>query len=119
MKANIGTLSTRSTVRVAPASDLDDRFASFSNRGPCVDLIGPGVNVLSAWNTSDLAVNTLSGTSMATPHIVGIAARAWAFDPTATAGVISRRVKRQATTAVITSVPLNTVNKLGYWSSAK
>jgi len=108
----------KSAVTVA-ASDLDDRFASFSNRGSCIDIIGPGVNVLSAWNTSDVAVNSISGTSMATPHIVGIAARAWAFDPTATASVISRRVKRQATTAVITSVPLNTVNKLGYWSSAK
>jgi len=100
------------------ASDLNDRFASFSNRGSCVDIIGPGVNVLSAWNTSDAAVNTISGTSMATPHIVGIAARAWASDPAATASIIARRVKRRATPGVVTSVPPNTVNKLGYWSPA-
>jgi len=100
------------------ASDLNDRFANFSNRGSCVDIIGPGVNVLSAWNTSDTAGNTISGTSMATPHIVGIAARAWASDPTATASMIARRVKPQATPGVITSVPPNTGNKLGDWSPA-
>jgi subtilisin family serine protease len=107
----------RSALTVA-ASDLNDSFASFSNRGSCVDIIGPGVNVLSAWSSSDVAVNTISGTSMATPHIVGIAARAWASDPTATASIIARRVKRQATSGVVTSVPPNTVNKLGYWSPA-
>jgi subtilisin family serine protease len=108
----------KSALTVA-ASDLNDRFASFSNRGSCVDIIAPGVNVLSAWNTSDVAVNTISGTSMATPHIVGIAARAWASDPTAAASIIARRVKRQATLGVVTSVPANTVNKVGYWSPAR
>jgi subtilisin family serine protease len=100
------------------ASDINDNFASFSNRGSCVDIIAPGVSVLSAWNSSNTATNILSGTSMATPHVVGIAARAWSSDPAATANRITRRVKRQATTGVVKGVPGATVNKLAFWSSS-
>lgn len=53
------------------ASDITDTRASFSNIGSIVDLFGPGVNVLSAWRNSDTDTNTISGTSMATPHVVG------------------------------------------------
>ncbi|HET6213603.1 MAG TPA: S8 family peptidase, partial [Micromonosporaceae bacterium] len=56
------------------ATDINDNRASFSNFGTCVDIFGPGVNITSAWMTSDTATNTISGTSMATPHAAGIAA---------------------------------------------
>src|SRR5207302_646813 len=56
------------------ASDASDTRASFSNYGTCVDLFAPGVSITSAWNSSDTATNTISGTSMASPHVAGVAA---------------------------------------------
>lgn len=53
------------------ASDRTDARASFSNIGTCLDIFAPGVSILSTWFASDTATNTLSGTSMATPHVVG------------------------------------------------
>ena len=56
------------------ATDSGDARASYSNRGSCVDLWAPGTSITSDWNSSDSATNTISGTSMATPHVVGVAA---------------------------------------------
>src|SRR3954468_16162371 len=67
---------TQSPARVANAITVgatgqNDARASFSNFGTCVDLFGPGVNITSSWSTNDTATNTISGTSMATPHVAG------------------------------------------------
>lgn len=56
------------------ATSSSDAEASFSNYGTCVDVLAPGVSVTSAWYTSNTATNTISGTSMATPHVVGAVA---------------------------------------------
>ena len=56
------------------ATDKTDARASYSNFGSCVDLSAPGSMITSAWYTSTTAMNTISGTSMATPHVVGAAA---------------------------------------------
>ncbi|KAF9954348.1 hypothetical protein BGZ72_004636 [Mortierella alpina] len=56
------------------ASDSSDRIATFSSWGQCVDIFGPGVGITSAWIGSSSATNTISGTSMATPHVAGVAA---------------------------------------------
>ena len=56
------------------ASDSSDNRAGYSNFGSCVDLFAPGTGITSAWATSDAATNTISGTSMATPHVAGAAA---------------------------------------------
>lgn len=58
------------------ASDRNDRIASFSERGTCVDIIAPGVDITSTWNNG--RTNTISGTSMATPHVAGVVALALA-----------------------------------------
>lgn len=63
-------------------SDVDDTFANFSNYGADVDVIAPGVCILSTWMNG--GYNTISGTSMATPHVAGGAALYKATHPTAT-----------------------------------
>ena len=65
------------------ASDSSDMKASYSNYGKCVDIYAPGTNIKSAWIGSTTASNTISGTSMATPHVTGIVARYLQINPTA------------------------------------
>ena len=57
------------------ATDSTDTKASWANYGSCVDWFAPGVSITSAWYSSDTATNTISGTSMATPHTTGVAAQ--------------------------------------------
>jgi subtilisin family serine protease len=57
------------------ATDKTDTKASWANYGSCVDWFAPGVSITSAWYSSDTATNTISGTSMATPHTTGVAAQ--------------------------------------------
>jgi len=56
------------------ASTIQDERAYFSNHGKCVDIFAPGLNIKSIWNTGNQSINTISGTSMASPHIAGLAA---------------------------------------------
>ncbi|CAO3626419.1 unnamed protein product [Cunninghamella blakesleeana] len=56
------------------ATGIDDSRAYFSNYGKCVDVFAPGLNIQSVWRGSKYAVNTISGTSMASPHVAGLAA---------------------------------------------
>lgn len=66
--------STPSALTVG-ATDSSDVIADFSNVGTCLDLFAPGVGITSAWSSSDTATNTISGTSMAAPHVAGVVAR--------------------------------------------
>ncbi len=68
---NVSPASAAGTFTTA-ASDRNDAKASFSNYGSCVDGYAPGVAIKSSWLNS--GTNTISGTSMATPHVVGAAA---------------------------------------------
>ncbi|HXG05824.1 MAG TPA: S8 family serine peptidase, partial [Nitrososphaera sp.] len=71
--------STQSPARVTQAltigaSTRSDEMTGFSNSGPLVDLFAPGLDITSAWYTSDTASNILPGTSQAAPHVAGVAA---------------------------------------------
>lgn len=90
------------------ASDVSDIFASFSNRGKCVDIIAPGVGITSSWFRSTSDSNTISGTSMASPHVAGAVARALSV------GRSASNVLTDALTNKITQVPAGTPNKLLY-----
>jgi len=101
---------TPSAITVAASSNLDE-FASFSNFGSCVDLVAPGVGVLSAWYTSSTATATLSGTSMASPHVAGVVA-ALQSDGYMTPGSADSTLKSTAVTQVLSRVPSGTPNAL-------
>ncbi|KAI4189751.1 MAG: hypothetical protein L6R41_001234 [Letrouitia leprolyta] len=63
------------------ASTLSDERAYFSNYGACNDIFAPGLNILSTWIGSDSATNTISGTSMASPHVAGLLAYLLSLQP--------------------------------------
>ncbi|KAF2136685.1 uncharacterized protein K452DRAFT_237059 [Aplosporella prunicola CBS 121167] len=65
---------SNSDVNTVGASNIDDSVAYFSNSGACVDVYAPGEDVVSAYNTGSSAYASLSGTSMATPHVAGLLA---------------------------------------------
>ncbi|KAL5521396.1 hypothetical protein ACEPAG_9322 [Sanghuangporus baumii] len=66
------------------ASTVTDERAYFSNHGECVDVFAPGLNILSTWNSGPYAVNTISGTSMASPHTAGLLAYLLSIYPSST-----------------------------------
>jgi subtilisin family serine protease len=96
------------------ASDHNDVFASFSNRGSCVDMEAPGVDITSAWIGSDNAISTISGTSMASPHVAGAAALYLSTSPHIGPSLVNIALSGNATQGVLTSVPAGTQNRLLY-----
>lgn len=70
---NFSPARTAEAITVGATTSTDAR-ASYSNKGSCLDLFAPGSSITSAWITSNSATNTISGTSMATPHVAGVAA---------------------------------------------
>ncbi|MER6011040.1 S8 family peptidase [Streptomyces bluensis] len=109
--------STTSPARVTEAitvgatTDSDAR-AGYSNYGTPLDLFAPGSSITSLWRTSDTATNTLSGTSMATPHVAGAAALHLADHRSATPAAVQTALVDSATTGVVTSPGAGSPNRL-------
>ena len=85
------------------ATDKTDTKASWSNYGTCVDWFAPGVGITSAWSTSNTATNTISGTSMATPHTAGAAALYLSTNPSATPQQVRDALFANTTQGVVKS----------------
>ncbi|MEU8739587.1 S8 family serine peptidase [Streptomyces halstedii] len=94
------------------SSTIGDQQSSFSNYGSVVDIYAPGSNITSDWNDSDDGTNTISGTSMATPHVVGAAAVYLAGHPDATPEQVSDALTEGATPDAISNATQGTANKL-------
>ncbi len=89
-----------------------DAKSDFSNIGSCLDLFAPGSSITSAWHTSTTATNTISGTSMATPHVAGVAALYLQANPSASPSSVSSAIVNNATTGVVTGAGTDSPNRL-------
>ncbi len=96
------------------ASTMTDARASFSNFGSCLDLFAPGEGITSAWSTSDAATNTISGTSMAAPHVAGVAALYLETNPTAVPSTVNGALTSTASAGRVTSAGTGSPNLLVY-----
>jgi subtilisin family serine protease len=96
------------------ATNSSDAKPSWANVGTCVDLFAPGISITSAWATSDTATNTISGTSMATPHVAGAAALYLASNTAATPAQVHTAIVSNATTGVVSSPGSGSPNRLLY-----
>lgn len=96
------------------ATTSTDARAAYSNYGKCLDLFAPGSSITSTWNTGLTATNTISGTSMATPHVAGVAALYLEDHMLATAATVRNAVVAAATRAVVKSAGRNSPNLLLY-----
>ncbi|KAF9178891.1 serine protease [Haplosporangium sp. Z 767] len=110
------------------ASTRDDARAYFSNYGPCVDIFGPGQDIESTWTGSPTAKRTISGTSMASPHVAGLIAYYLSLAPESDSGFHSgpmtpkemkAMLKETATKDVLRGVPDRTPNLLIYNNAHK
>ncbi|MGH9277637.1 MAG: S8 family serine peptidase [Acidimicrobiales bacterium] len=103
-----------STAITTGATTSTDARASYSNWGTCLDLFAPGSSITSAWSTGDTVTNTISGTSMATPHVTGVAALYLSANPTATAQQVRDAIVTNATTGRVVSPGTGSPNLLLY-----
>jgi hypothetical protein len=96
------------------ATTSADARSSFSNYGSCVDVFAPGSSITSAWYTSTTASNTISGTSMASPHVAGVVALGLEIAPSSSVAQISEWITSTATQGVISNAGSGSPNLLVY-----
>ncbi|HEX8694259.1 MAG TPA: S8 family serine peptidase [Longimicrobium sp.] len=107
--------ASASAVTTVAASTRSDAKASYSNYGSCVDLYAPGSSITSLWLNG--GTNTISGTSMASPHVAGVGALYKSAFGDASQGTIDSWIKTNATANVITGNVTGTPNRLLYKST--
>lgn len=116
---NTSPAGTAEAITVGATTSADKR-SSFSNYGACLDLFAPGSSITSLWNSSNTALNTISGTSMASPHVAGVAALYLQEHPTASPQTVRDAIVNNATPNKVTSLGSGSPNFLLYsiWSAA-
>ena len=112
-----GDACNQSPARVVNAitvasSDSSDQRSSFSNIGTCVDVFAPGSFITSAWHTSNTATNTISGTSMAAPHVTGVAALFLETNFSASTSEVTDAIITNSSTNRIGNAGIGTPNRL-------
>ncbi|KAA9162345.1 S8 family peptidase [Amycolatopsis acidicola] len=113
---NSSPARTAEAITVGATTSTDAR-ASYSNYGSCLDIFAPGSSIKSDWIGSTTATNTISGTSMATPHVTGAAALYLATHTTATPATVRNALVAAGTTGKVTSAGSGSPNVLLYTGS--
>ncbi|MGC4865798.1 S8 family peptidase [Micromonospora sp. DT53] len=110
---NTSPARTTEAITVGSTTSSDAR-SSFSNVGTCLDIFAPGSSITSAWYSSNTATNTISGTSMATPHVVGAAALVASANPSWTPAQVRNQLVANATPNVVSNPGSGSPNLLLY-----
>ncbi|QDH71639.1 S8 family peptidase [Lysobacter alkalisoli] len=110
---NYSPARSTSAITVGSTTSSDAR-SSFSNYGSCLDIFAPGSSITSAWSSSNTATNTISGTSMASPHVAGVAALYLAGNPGATPSQVTSAIINSSTPNKVTSPGSGSPNRLLY-----
>jgi len=110
---------TQSPARAAAAltvgaTNSSDVRPSWSNYGSCLDLFAPGVSITSAYNAGNTSLAVLSGTSMASPHVAGVAALYLEKNPTASPSQVASAITSNATTGKVSGAGSGSPNRLLY-----
>src|SRR5829696_2638872 len=108
---NVSPARVASAITVGSTTTTDAR-SSFSNFGTCVDIFAPGSGITSAWRTSDTATNTISGTSMASPHVAGVAALFLETNPGASPATVAAAIINNSTPNKVTNAGTGSPNRL-------
>jgi subtilisin family serine protease len=110
---NYSPARVANAITVGSTTSSDAR-SSFSNYGSCLDIFAPGSSITSAWHTSDTATNTISGTSMAAPHVAGVAALYLQGNTSASPATVRNAIVDTSTTGVLSSIGSGSPNRLLY-----
>jgi subtilisin family serine protease len=113
LACNYSPARVANAITVGSTTSSDAR-SSFSNYGSCLDIFAPGSSITSAWHTSDSATNTISGTSMAAPHVAGVAALYLQGDTGASPATVRNAIVNTSTTGVLSSIGSGSPNRLLY-----
>ena len=118
--ANVDACTTSpasaATAITVGATERIDSKASYSNWGSCIDINAPGSSITAGWFDSPTSARTISGTSMATPHVAGAAAVFYGLNPNASVAQLTQYLDTQSTLGAISGLPVGTANKLLYVS---
>jgi subtilisin family serine protease len=110
---NYSPARAANAITVGSTTSTDAR-STFSNTGTCVDIFAPGSSITSSWIGSSTAITSISGTSMASPHVAGVAAVLLGRYPTSTTTEIASMLRTSATPNVVTSAGTGSPNFLLY-----
>ena len=110
---NVSPARSAAAITVGSTTSSDSR-SSFSNYGSCVDIFAPGSSITSAWSTGSSATNTISGTSMASPHVAGVAALYLADNSGASPAQVENAIFSAGSTGKLSNIRSGSPNLLAY-----